>query len=54
MNNKHEAGSGGPFEDKDTNLGQYRRHPDERLTTAQGVPVEHTDDSLKAGERGLP
>lgn len=34
-------------------LEQHREHPeDTRLTTNQGVLVTHTDDSLKAGERG--
>jgi catalase len=27
-------------------------HEGKRLTTDQGVPVEHTDDSLRAGDRG--
>ena len=38
---------------KDEQLDQYTaEHKDEKLTTNQGVPVSHTDDSLKAGERG--
>lgn len=32
--------------------GFYARHAGEKLTTNQGVRVSHTDDSLKAGERG--
>lgn len=34
-------------------LEKFREHADEKeLTTDQGVKVSHTDDSLKAGERG--
>jgi len=32
--------------------GFYARNAGEKLTTNQGVRVSHTDDSLKAGERG--
>lgn len=38
---------------KDGQLGRFRTgHFGTRLTTNQGVRVSHTDDSLKAGERG--
>jgi catalase len=38
---------------KDQNLETFREHPEEQyLTTNQGVRIPHTDDSLKAGERG--
>ncbi|MBV9329755.1 MAG: catalase [Chloroflexi bacterium] len=38
---------------KEQQLHQYQVRPeDEFLTTNQGVRVPHTDDSLKAGERG--
>jgi catalase len=38
---------------KQEQLDPVREHPErERLTTDQGVRVSHTDDSLKAGERG--
>jgi catalase len=38
---------------KDTQLHQFEARPDgEFLTTNQGVRIPHTDDSLKAGERG--
>lgn len=42
----------GARRDKNDDLQQFRRGPGERLTTNHGVPVDHTDDSLKAGERG--
>lgn len=39
--------------DKDQRLYEFHVRPDgEFLTTNQGVRVSHTDDSLKAGERG--
>jgi catalase len=39
--------------DKDRQLDEVRREHDEHhLTTDQGVKVDHTDDALKAGERG--
>src|SRR5690606_31983716 len=39
--------------DKTRQLDAFREESDgERLTTNQGVRVSHTDDSLKAGERG--
>ena len=38
---------------KDEQLNIFRnKHYDEKLTTNQGLNVSHTDDSLKAGERG--
>ncbi|MBV9897058.1 MAG: catalase [Chloroflexi bacterium] len=38
---------------KEEQLHQYQARPeDELLTTNQGVRIPHTDDSLKAGERG--
>ncbi|MGF7185869.1 catalase [Desulfitispora alkaliphila] len=38
---------------KDEQLKPYRAdHYNKNLTTNQGVPVSHTDDSLKAGSRG--
>lgn len=37
---------------KDEQLDQERSEQGEYLTTNQGVRVDHTDDSLKAGERG--
>jgi catalase len=38
---------------KDAQLDAHRRtHEGAHLTTDQGVKVDHTDDSLKAGERG--
>ncbi len=38
---------------KDEQLGKFtENHEGEEITTNQGVPVSHTDDSLKAGERG--
>jgi catalase len=38
---------------KHRQLDEHRRdHAGEHLTTEQGVKVDHTDDSLKAGERG--
>ncbi|MEX0762935.1 MAG: catalase [Dehalococcoidia bacterium] len=40
-------------EKKHRSLDQFREDSEgQRLTTNQGVPVSHTDDSLKAGERG--
>ncbi|HEY1449483.1 MAG TPA: catalase, partial [Solirubrobacteraceae bacterium] len=42
-----------PQHDKQSELQRDRvTHEDGQLTTDQGVPVEHTDDSLSAGERG--
>ncbi|MGH2875102.1 MAG: catalase [Solirubrobacteraceae bacterium] len=39
--------------DKQSELERDRvAHQGARLTTDQGVPVEHTDDSLRAGDRG--
>ncbi|QUH02720.1 catalase [Saccharopolyspora erythraea] len=39
--------------DKNEQLDQVRQDPqDTHLTTQQGVRVDHTDDSLQAGERG--
>jgi catalase len=38
---------------KDRGLEPFREHPEQTaLTTDQGVRVHHTDDSLKAGQRG--
>ena len=38
---------------KDRSLEPFREHPEQAaLTTDQGVRVQHTDDSLKAGQRG--
>ena len=38
---------------KDRSLEPFRVHPDQAaLTTDQGVRVHHTDDSLRAGQRG--
>jgi catalase len=37
---------------KDQSLEQYRQEPGEYLTTNQGVRVNNTNDSLKAGSRG--
>src|ERR1700733_11447518 len=38
---------------KDDQLYQFQARPDgEYLTTNQAVRIPHTDDSLKAGERG--
>jgi catalase len=37
---------------KDRQLDTFRRELGERMTTDQGIPVDHTDDSLKAGARG--
>ncbi|GAA2792080.1 catalase [Saccharopolyspora taberi] len=41
------------YRDKNEQLEQVRQDPrDTRLTTQQGVRIDHTDDSLQAGERG--
>ena len=37
---------------KDKQLEAFRRDPGENLTTNQGVNIDNTDNSLKAGERG--
>ena len=39
---------------KQDQLDEFARvaHDDSRLTTDQGVSIEHTDDSLRAGDRG--
>jgi catalase len=37
---------------KDQSLEEYREGAGDRLTTDQGVPINTTDDSLKAGSRG--
>jgi catalase len=37
---------------KNQSLEQYRQEPGEYLTTNQGVRVNNTNDSLKAGQRG--
>jgi len=42
-----------PASDESKKLDPYRENPDgEYLTTDQGLRVSHTDDSLKAGQRG--
>ena len=42
-----------PAREKQAQLGEHRCTPGAGpMTTDQGVPVEHTDDSLKAGLRG--
>src|ERR1700724_1323994 len=47
-NNNHVAGLS-----KEPQLYQFQARPEgEYLTTNQGVRIPHTDDSLKAGERG--
>ena len=38
---------------KDRSLENYRVAPGEKLTTDEGHPISNTDDSLKAGGRGL-
>ncbi len=49
---RHEAEGIGEH-DKDQQLDVFRvQHDDKTLTTNQGSRVSHTDDSLKAGERG--
>ncbi len=38
---------------KEQNLDEFREHAEkQQLTTNEGVRIPHTDDSLKAGERG--
>jgi catalase len=37
---------------KQGDLEPFRRDPGDNLTTDQGVLVDHTDDALKAGQRG--
>src|SRR6185436_11436175 len=38
---------------KNESLEQFRQRPEDTvLTTDQGVPIPHTDDSLRAGLRG--
>ena len=52
MDNKHEQ-SAIQEKSKDEQLENFRStHDNEKLTTNHGVRVSHTDDSLKAGERG--
>ncbi|MCC7366760.1 MAG: catalase [Dehalococcoidia bacterium] len=47
------ASDPGTSNDKVSALETFRSHPEDGvLTTDQGVPIPHTDDSLKAGERG--
>ncbi len=42
-----------PEKGKLNDLEEFREYPEgKKLTTNQGVKVSHTDDSLKAGERG--
>ena len=49
MNTEHQAHE----HSKDEQLAPFRvEHSGEKLTTNQGLPVSHTDDSLKAGARG--
>ena len=39
--------------DKNAALEPFREYPEhQQLTTDQGIPIPHTDDSLKAGPRG--
>ena len=52
MTDRDEAG-GGPDQDvKQAQLKADRRTPGSHLTTDQGVRVDNTDNSLRAGERG--
>ena len=52
MDNEHEQ-SAIQEKSKDEQLEHFRStHDNEKLTTNHGVRVSHTDDSLKAGERG--
>ena len=45
--------SNGPVTDESKKLDEFRENPDgQYLTTDQGLRISHTDDSLKAGERG--
>jgi catalase len=45
--------NGSDAQGKDEDLEQFRENADDHyLTTNQGVRVNHTDDSLKAGQRG--
>ena len=47
------AKSGPATDDKDAQLAAFRSHPEgTTLTTDQGLPIPHTDDSLRAGLRG--
>jgi catalase len=48
--NRMQDGNG--EQSKDKNLEPFRNDAGEYLTTNQGTRVSHTDDSLKAGERG--
>src|SRR6188768_2439988 len=54
----HRAGETTPSsppsrDDKQADLELFRqREPQPVLTTDQGIPIPHTDDSLKAGPRG--
>ena len=51
--NRHEDRNGAETDRKDAQLEPLRvRLEDTHLTTQQGVPVDHTDDGLTAGERG--
>jgi catalase len=53
MTKKVTKGTEAPLETKMQQLDRFRNDPDGQvLTTDQGVPVTHTDDSLKAGSRG--
>jgi catalase len=53
MTKKVTKGSEAPLETKIQQLDPYRNDPDGQvLTTDQGVPIPHTDDTLRAGERG--
>ncbi len=50
----HQQSDGRARDDKHQQLDAQHRveHTDSRLTTDQGLEVDHTDDSLTAGERG--
>jgi catalase len=46
------AGDQDGADGKQRDLEPFRRDPGDSLTTDQGVVVDHTDDALKAGQRG--
>jgi catalase len=51
--NPSTRGKRGPRDKKDESLDAFREVPDGTvLTTDQGIPIPHTDDSLKGGPRG--
>jgi catalase len=47
-----EQTNGRPTNEKQRDLEPFKREQEGTLTTNQGVPIDHTDDSLKAGPRG--